>query len=75
MQSTMGTSNITTWTSLENLYNDRGRKIRNVYKGCSFNCYRAAISWGIMNTAYEHLKKLYAIQFPSADVVQQTLKV
>lgn len=63
MQSTMGTSSISMWTSFMNVYKERGSKITNVYKGCSFNCTRAFISWGIMNTAYEHMKKLlYSFQ-------------
>lgn len=41
------------------IYNNRGRSVRNVYKGLNMNCMRAAISWGIMNSAYENLKKLF----------------
>lgn len=58
MQSTMGTSSISMWTAFYNVYKERGSKIANVYKGCTVNCTRAFISWGIMNTAYEHMKKL-----------------
>ncbi|XP_037039384.1 solute carrier family 25 member 51 isoform X1 [Bradysia coprophila] len=58
MQSTMGTSRISMWTAFMNVYRERGSKVANVYKGCTVNCSRAFISWGIMNTAYEHMKKL-----------------
>lgn len=58
MQSTMGTTRISMWTAFMNVYRERGSKIANVYKGCTINCTRAFISWGIMNTAYEHMKKL-----------------
>lgn len=62
MQSTMGTSSISITTALMNVYNERGRKISNVYKGVGVNCSRAFLSWGIMNTAYEHIKKLLHMQ-------------
>lgn len=58
MQNTMGTPKIGMWTAFYNIYKERGSKIGNVYKGCTVNCTRAFISWGIMNTAYEHLKKI-----------------
>lgn len=67
MQSTMGTSYINIVPALTNLYNERGRKISNVYKGVSVNCSRAFISWGIMNTAYEHIKKLLLVKPSLAD--------
>ena len=40
------------------IYKTRDRSIRNVYKGLNMNCLRAAISWGIMNSAYENLRKV-----------------
>jgi hypothetical protein len=40
------------------IYKTRDRSIRNVYKGLNMNCLRAAISWGIMNSAYENLRKI-----------------
>lgn len=58
MQSTMGTSSISMWLAFLNVYKERGSKIANVYRGCTVNCTRAFISWGIMNTAYEHMKKI-----------------
>ncbi|XP_053669824.1 mitochondrial nicotinamide adenine dinucleotide transporter SLC25A51 [Anopheles nili] len=47
------------WTAMLKVYNNRDRKLRNVYKGVSMNCTRAFFSWGIMNTAYEQLKKVF----------------
>lgn len=61
MQSTMGTSSISIRQAFLNVYNERGRKISNVYKGVSINCSRAFISWGIVNTAYEHIKKFLVV--------------
>lgn len=43
---------------LRNIYIDRGRSMKNVYKGLSMNCVRAFFSWGIMNAAYENLRKV-----------------
>ncbi|KAJ8960922.1 hypothetical protein NQ318_020222 [Aromia moschata] len=40
------------------IYRDRGGKIRYIYHGVHANCTRAFLSWGVMNTAYEHLKAL-----------------
>lgn len=57
MQSSMGTARISMITAFRNVYNERGRSLSNVYKGVSVNCSRAFISWGIMNTAYEHIKQ------------------
>lgn len=62
MQSTIGTASTNVWQALMNVYNERGRKIRNVYKGVSVNCSRAFISWGIVNTAYEHIKKVMYVK-------------
>ncbi|XP_060516813.1 mitochondrial nicotinamide adenine dinucleotide transporter SLC25A51 [Cylas formicarius] len=38
------------------IYRDRGCKVRYFYHGVQMNCARAFISWGVMNTAYEHIK-------------------
>lgn len=43
---------------MKEIYINRGRSIRNVYKGLNMNCIRAALSWGIMNLAYENIRKL-----------------
>lgn len=54
----MGTKSISMFKAFRNIYNERDRKLRNVYKGVSINCYRAFLSWGIINTAYENIKKI-----------------
>uniref|UniRef100_A0A182XVC0 Uncharacterized protein n=1 Tax=Anopheles stephensi TaxID=30069 RepID=A0A182XVC0_ANOST len=59
MQCRVGGPYDSMWTALRQVYNDRDRRIRNVYKGVSMNCTRAFFSWGIMNTAYEQLKKVF----------------
>lgn len=41
---------------LVQIYKERGGKIRYLYYGVQMNYTRAFISWGIMNTAYEHIK-------------------
>lgn len=38
------------------IYKERGGKIRYIYHGVFTNCSRAFLSWGVVNTAYEHLK-------------------
>ena len=58
MQSTVGGPQQKMWVAAKQIYIDRGSKIGNVYKGVSMNCTRAFFSWGIMNTAYEQLKKV-----------------
>lgn len=40
------------------VYKERGGKIRYIYRGVHTNCTRAFLSWGVMNTAYEHIKSL-----------------
>ncbi|KAL9697124.1 hypothetical protein quinque_000565 [Culex quinquefasciatus] len=59
MQSKLGGPNESMWVALQQVYNERDRKLRNVYKGVSMNCTRAFFSWGIMNSAYEQLKKVF----------------
>lgn len=44
------------WKVLVRVYKERGGKIRYIYHGVLINCTRAFISWGVMNTAYEHIK-------------------
>lgn len=58
MQSTMGTPRMSISEAFAHVYNERGRRVANVYKGVTVNCTRAFLSWGIMNTGYEHLKKI-----------------
>ncbi|XP_052888252.1 mitochondrial nicotinamide adenine dinucleotide transporter SLC25A51 [Anopheles moucheti] len=59
MQCRVGGPYDSMWTALMQVYNERDRRLRNVYKGVSMNCTRAFFSWGIMNTAYEQLKKVF----------------
>ncbi|XP_053694866.1 mitochondrial nicotinamide adenine dinucleotide transporter SLC25A51 [Sabethes cyaneus] len=59
MQSRIGTPYESMWWALRQVYYERDRKLRNVYKGVSMNCTRAFFSWGIMNSAYEQLKKVF----------------
>lgn len=40
------------------IYRERGSKLRYIYKGVSTNSTRAFFSWGVINAAYENLKKL-----------------
>jgi len=58
MQSTIGGSNQRIIDVIQQIYVDRGRSVANMYKGASMNCTRAFFSWGIMNAAYEYLKKV-----------------
>ncbi|XP_059611993.1 mitochondrial nicotinamide adenine dinucleotide transporter SLC25A51 [Phlebotomus argentipes] len=58
MQSTIGGPYVNFVPVLIHIYRERGCKLRNVYKGMSINCTRAFFSWGIMNTAYEQIKKI-----------------
>lgn len=43
---------------LNGIYTERGRKLRYMYHGVHTNCARAFISWGVVNAAYEHIKKI-----------------
>lgn len=58
MQSKVGGPYENMFVVFKKIYVDRGRSIRNVYKGLQMNCVRAFFSWGIMNAAYEHIKHL-----------------
>lgn len=59
MQNTMGTPTIGMVEAFNSVYHERGSKLRNVYKGVSINCSRAFLSWGIINVAYEGIKRLF----------------
>lgn len=59
MQTTMGTPEQSITRAFTLLYKERDSKIRNVYKGCSINCWRAFVSWGIINVSYEGIKRLF----------------
>lgn len=57
VQSTIGGPNQTMVDAARHVYEERGRKLSNVYKGVTINAARAFVAWGIMNVAYENLKK------------------
>ncbi|XP_072401291.1 mitochondrial nicotinamide adenine dinucleotide transporter SLC25A51 [Diabrotica undecimpunctata] len=58
MQTKIGGSFENPWKVLIDIYNERGGKIKYIYYGVQANYTRAFISWGVMNTAYEHLKTM-----------------
>lgn len=58
IQCKVGGPNENMFKVLQYIYNERGRSVRNVYKGLNMNCVRAFFSWGIMNAAYENLKEI-----------------
>lgn len=41
------------------VYRERGGKLRYIYHGVQSNCFRAFLSWGVMNAAYENMKKIF----------------
>lgn len=58
MQSNMGHGKQSMWKTCKKIYKERGCSIVYFYRGCWFNTARSFISWGIMNVAYENLKKI-----------------
>lgn len=58
MQSKIGGQYESIFSVLVKVYNERGRKIKFIYRGVQINCTRAFVSWGVMNAAYEHVKAL-----------------
>lgn len=58
MQSKIGGPYENPFKVLVQIYRERGGKIRYIYHGVHTNCTRAFLSWGVMNTAYEHIKAL-----------------
>lgn len=58
LQSKIGSSYESLFTVLPKIYRERGSKLRYVYRGVQVNCTRSFVSWGIMNVAYEHIKRL-----------------
>lgn len=41
------------------IYNERGRKLRKIFRGCQINVVRSYISWGIINASFEILMELF----------------
>jgi hypothetical protein len=58
IQSKIGTPYENMFIVLRNIYIERGHTIRSIYKGVWPNAIRAFFSWGIMNAAYESIKKV-----------------
>jgi len=58
MQSQIGGPHVGMMTVIRQIYDERGRKLSHFYKGVQINFVRAFISWGIINAAYENMKKL-----------------
>lgn len=58
MQCKIGGSFENPFKILFKIYKERGGKIRYLYYGVQTNCTRAFLSWGVMNTAYEHIKEI-----------------
>jgi hypothetical protein len=57
MQSMYGEPFIGTIEALRLTYEERGQSIRRVYRGVHVNFFRSLISWGIINSTYEKLKR------------------
>lgn len=58
MQSRLGGPYQSVWSASRQIYLERGRSIRSFYRGIHMNYTRSFISWGIINVAYEGLKKV-----------------
>lgn len=58
MQSELGGEFRGIFRVMKSIYVERGGKLRYMYRGCQVNGARAFISWGVMNTAYEQIKKI-----------------
>lgn len=58
VQSKIGGEYESPWRVLVQIYHERGSKVRYIYNGVHMNCSRAFLSWGVMNTAYGHIKAI-----------------
>lgn len=58
MQSRLGNEFQNFFEVFKQIYRERGSKMRCMYHGVQTNAARAFISWGVMNAAYEHIKKI-----------------
>ncbi|XP_061400772.1 mitochondrial nicotinamide adenine dinucleotide transporter SLC25A51 [Musca vetustissima] len=58
MQSDMGHAAESMTQSFLKIYRERGNSIAHFYRGCGFNTARSFVSWGVMNAAYENMKKV-----------------
>ncbi|RWS31664.1 solute carrier family 25 member 51-like protein [Leptotrombidium deliense] len=59
MQCEVGTQFMSMRTAAKYVYQERNRSIRKIFYGVHINYTRALISWGIINTSYELLLKLF----------------
>ncbi|XP_012274305.1 solute carrier family 25 member 51 isoform X2 [Orussus abietinus] len=58
MQSKIGGDFQRFMSVVREIYISRNRSITHFYKGVHLNCMRSFISWGVINTAYDFLKKI-----------------
>ncbi|XP_017777766.1 PREDICTED: solute carrier family 25 member 51 [Nicrophorus vespilloides] len=58
MQSRLGGPSPSIFVVFQQIYNERGGKLKHLYRGVHVNCLRAFLSWGVMNAAYENMRKL-----------------
>uniref|UniRef100_A0AC34RJV2 Mitochondrial carrier protein n=1 Tax=Panagrolaimus sp. JU765 TaxID=591449 RepID=A0AC34RJV2_9BILA len=59
MQSTIGTPFISPFTAFESVWFERNRSVQELYRGVHLNFTRSLMAWGITNTAFEFLKRLF----------------
>lgn len=58
MQSRLGGPFQSFWSATKEIYIQRNSSIRGFYRGVHMNYTRSFISWGVINVAYEQLKKI-----------------
>uniref|UniRef100_A0A1B6L3G6 Mitochondrial carrier protein n=1 Tax=Graphocephala atropunctata TaxID=36148 RepID=A0A1B6L3G6_9HEMI len=58
MQSRLGGPYQSTWSAVCEIYYARDGSLRKFYRGVHLNYTRSFISWGVINLAYENLKKV-----------------
>lgn len=59
MQCRVGGPYQSVWSASRQIYLERGRSIHSFYRGVHMNYTRSFISWGVINMAYEGLKKVF----------------
>ncbi|MFH4977944.1 hypothetical protein AB6A40_004653 [Gnathostoma spinigerum] len=64
MQSTMETKFLSGWRVLNLIWEERNRRLIGLYRGAQLNFTRSLISWGITNSVYELLRRLYEQRSP-----------
>lgn len=58
-QSQLGGPFMNIFDIFRQVYTERGGKLRYIYRGVQSNCFRAFLSWGVLNAAYENMKKVF----------------